>query len=161
MGLYLIILACLAWLLGIAQADLTASQVCFYACQQTFTNITFSTSVVTDDYYTGYCEDELRLLSTFLCAQIHCTPGEIASGLVYVADLCTNYASIDIPSYNVLEANTSYVSLDSVPVLEMEPLNITLIVDTLMLPSTELFDESYQLWVSLCSQSAHARSSLK
>ena len=161
MVLFVVILASLAWLLGLAQADLTASQVCFYACQQTYTNITFSTYAETDDYYTGYCENNLLLLSTFLCAKVYCTSEETVSGLAYVTDLCTTYTSVEVLSYDALEANTSHVSIKSVPLVELEPLNDTLIVDTLMLPSTELFDYSYQLWVGHSAHSLHLRSWLR
>ena len=161
MGFYMIVFTCLAWLLGSAWADLTSSQVCFYACQQTFTNITFSTYIKTDDYYTGYCKDDLKLLSTFLCAKIHCTPYQITSGLAFTNDICTTYTTVDIPSYDVLNANVSHVSLESVPVLEMGPFNDTLIVDTLLLPSANLFDDSFKLWVNLSSQVIHVRVQLR
>ena len=148
MAFYLVVLACLTSLLAKVQADLQADQVCFYACQKTFTNITFSTYTQTDDYYTGYCEDDLLLLSTFLCSKTYCPSNLIAPGLTFVTERCNANTNVDIPDYDTLQANTSHISLDSVRVFEMGEIDSTVIVDTIMLPSRALFNDSYQLRVS-------------
>lgn len=120
------------------------SQLCVLACQDSLGSVTFGTTVKTDDYYTGHCEDTLRFESTYICAHKHCSPREIKSGLEYLQVTC-DMVHMAIPSYD--EAVARY-SMQETPTMAYGDVFKDAVNNTLV-PDTELFDLGYRTWVSM------------
>lgn len=121
------------------------AQICVSACQECFDEVTFGTTVSTDDYYTGYCEDTLKFYSTFLCARSRCSPYEIKTGIDYIRPPCDDLG-IEIPSYDAVIANYSGQSIRSI---DYEEITADEIINGTLVPTDEFFDRSYKTWVCI------------
>lgn len=119
------------------------AQICVTACIECFSDVTFGTTVSTDDYYTGYCQDSFRFFSGFLCAKNHCSPYEIKTGIEYVQASCDE-VHIELPSYETVIAN--YTD-KSVPTVGYQEITSDQIINSTLLPTDDLFDLSYRTWV--------------
>ena len=124
------------------------SQICLYACQESLWEVTFGTTVSTDDYYTGYCQDTLRFSSTYLCAKQLCSPHEIESGLEYIRHTCEE-VDLPIPSFESTIANFSDEAIKDVRVVRQYEISAEEIINSTLLPSRELFDLAYRTNVSV------------
>ena len=125
------------------------SQLCFLACQDSLGAVTFGTTVSTDDYYTGYCEDTLRFQSTYLCARERCSPQEIESGLKSFQETCDR-VHLTIPSYDEVIAN--YSAQEPPPTIAYDDAFEESVNNTLV-PNDELFYLGYRSWVSMNASS--------
>lgn len=144
----LAILACLGFIALTVRADRTPAMTCWFACQRSMDNATFSTTVETDDYYTGACEDSLRLRSTFLCCEIHCPyRSDTESGLGNYLDMCNTYTNIKVPGYDELQMNLSGVDPMTVRHFDFNGINSSDTIDTLLLPSDDMYKLAFDSWV--------------
>lgn len=127
----------------------TNSQLCLLACQDSLGSVTFGTTTYTDDYYTGYCQDTLRFQSAYLCAQQHCSPQEIESGLKSFQETC-DIVHLTIPSYDDVIAN--YSAQEPPPTIAYGDVFEESVNNTLV-PNDELFDLGYRSWVNMNASS--------
>lgn len=123
------------------------SQICLIACQDSLGSVTFGTTVSTDDYYTGYCEDTLRFHSTYTCGQQYCSPREIKSGLASFQETCDE-VDLPIPSYDDFLANYAAEYLKKVPMIAYDDVFEETVNNTVV-PNQELFDLAVKSWVSM------------
>lgn len=128
---------------SLQEGEPTHAQYCVTACNECFDSITFGTTVSTDDYYTGMCEDTLKWQSTYICAKLHCTPYQIKTGIDYVTDPCRTEVHVDTISYDAVMANYSDEAIQAMPILEFTTDWPTDIFNNTLVPSQELFDISY------------------
>lgn len=122
------------------------SQLCGAACSITLDNVIFNTTVSTDDYYTGFCEDTLRFSSIFFCIRIHCSQSQIQTSVDYTAEPCHTEVHIETPSYDSVMAGFSDEALSAIPVIGVEPSGET--VNVTVIPSEEAYVLALKTWVS-------------
>lgn len=122
------------------------SQLCAAACSSTLDSVIFNTTVLTDDYYTGLCEDTLRFSSIFFCIRIHCSKSQIQTAVDYTSEPCHTEVHIETPSYDSVMAGFSDEALSAIPVIGMEPSEE--IVNVTVIPSEEAYDLAVKTWVS-------------
>ena len=122
------------------------SQLCGAACSETLDSVVFNTTVSTDDWYTGYCEDTLRFYSTFFCIRIHCLKSQIQTAVDYTVESCHTEVHIETPSYDSVIAGFSDEAISAIPVIgtvpPVEVQNVTVI------PSDEAYNLALKTWVS-------------
>ena len=124
----------------------TRDQMCILSCVETFWEVMFGTTVSTDDYYTGYCQDTLRFESTWLCAKQHCSPRQIKAGPGYLASDCKPL-HIEIPTYEATIAKYSDEDIKNMRVFNLHEITAEDIINSTLLPSDQLFYESKGTWV--------------
>lgn len=122
------------------------SQLCAAGCAATLYDVVFNTTVYTDDYYTGYCEDTLRFYSTFFCIRIHCLQSEIKTAVDYTVYPCNTEVHIETPSYDSVVAGYSDEELSAIPVLSMDPSEE--MVNNTVIPTEEAYLLATKTWVS-------------
>lgn len=122
------------------------SQLCAAACSSTLDSVIFNTTVSTDDYYTGYCEDTLRLSSIFFCIRIHCSQSQIENAVDYTVEPCHTEVHIETPSYDSVMAGYSDEALSAIPVISMKPSEE--IVNITVIPTEEAYGLAMRTWVS-------------
>lgn len=123
------------------------SQLCAAACYTTLDSIIFNTTVETDDYYTGFCEDTLRVSSIFFCIRLHCTNSQIQTAVEYIVEPCHTEVHIETPTYDSVIAGFSDEALSAIPVISsMEPSEE--IVNVTVIPSDEAYVLAVNTWVS-------------
>lgn len=130
-----------------AYDDPTHAQLCVESCMDALGEIIFGTTVETDDYYTGYCEDTLRWSSAYVCTERYCSPQEIKTGLSYLQLACDE-VNLPIPSYDGILANFTDEDLKALRVIEFQEVPADEIVNNTLVPSPVLFHRSYRSWVS-------------
>ena len=123
-------------------------QICLYACQEAFWNVTFGTTTETDDYYIGYCQDTDRYESAILCGKYHCSPSELIAGAGYIQHWCTP-VHITLPSYETVIANYSEEAIKNMRVYGSADMTSSDIVNGTLLVSDELFARALMTWVRL------------
>lgn len=122
------------------------SQLCGAACSETLDAVTFNTTVETDDWYTGYCEDTLRFSSTFFCIRLHCLKSQIQTAVDYTVEYCHTEVHIETPSYDSVMAGFSDEAISTIPVIGTEP--PTEMQNVTIIPSDEAYDLALHTWVS-------------
>lgn len=125
------------------------SELCAAACSSSLHRVVFNTTVSTDDYYTGYCEDTLRLSSIFLCIRIHCSQSQIDYAVNYAVESCHTEVHIETPSYQTVIAAFSDEALSAIPIISMKPSKR--MVNSTVLPSEEAYRLAIKTWVRLLS----------
>lgn len=126
-----------------------SSQMCVSACQSAVDSVTFGTTVETDDWYTGYCEDTLKWESTYICSKLYCTPYQIQRGVDYVTLACRTEVHVDVVSYADVIANYSDAAIMAMPMLEYSVEAPTEIYNNTIIPTRELYDLSYRTYVCI------------
>lgn len=124
----------------------SASELCAAACSSALDEVVFNTTVETDDYYTGYCEDTLRFSSIFFCIRIHCSQSQIETAVNYAVEDCHTEVHVDTPSYQSVIAGYSDEALSAIPIISMEPSKE--IVNITVIPSEEAYLLAMRTWVS-------------
>ena len=124
------------------------SELCAAACSSSLRRVVFNTTVSTDDYYTGYCEDTLRLSSIFLCIRIHCSQSQIDSAVNYAVESCHTEVHIETPSYQSVIAAYSDEALSAIPIISSMKTSKRMVNST-VLPSEEAYRLSIKTWVRL------------
>lgn len=135
--LYLLLLVANSW----QYSEPTKAQYCVTSCQEIYDYITFGTTVSTDDYYTGMCEDTLKWESTYLCAKLHCSPFEVRTGIEYATEACRTEVHVDVPSYDSVIANYSDAQIAAMTIIDWD-VTITPptdIYNVTLLPTQEFF----------------------
>lgn len=122
-------------------------EVCFSACGDAVGRVTFGTTVYTDDWYTGYCDDALRYESTYICAHIFCTPEEIKSGLAANQKWCDT-VHMTILSYDAVMANYSEGAIKAMPRIAQDAV-IEEVVNYTMVPDEAFFQNAVRTSVSI------------
>lgn len=122
------------------------SQLCAAACSTTLNGVIFNTSVSTDDWYTGYCEDTLRFSSTFFCIRLRCLKSQIQTAVEYTVQDCHTEVHIETPSYNSVIAGFSDEAISAIPVIGAKP--PTEMVNVTVVPSDEAYNLALKTWVS-------------
>lgn len=122
------------------------SQLCAAACSSALDSVIFNTTVSTDDWYTGYCEDTLRFSSIFFCIRIHCSQSQIETAVDYTVEACHTEVHIETPSYDSVMAGFSDEAISAIPVISMEPSEE--IVNVTVIPTEEAYVLAMQTWVS-------------
>lgn len=125
----------------------SASELCAAACSSALDEVVFNTTVETDDYYTGYCEDTLRFSSIFFCIRIHCSQSQIESAVNYAVEDCHTEVHVDTPSYQSVIAGYSDEALSAIPIISMKEPSKE-IVNVTVLPSEEGYLLAMRTWVS-------------
>lgn len=120
------------------------------ACENSLDSVTFGTTVSTDDWYTGYCQDTLRFYSTYTCGQRYCSPEEIKSGLAVFQESCDE-VDLPIPSYYDFLAKYTAEDLKTVPMVAHDDVFEEAVNNT-VIPNQELFDLAVRSWVSMLQQ---------
>lgn len=124
------------------------AQICVTACEECFWDVTFGSTVATDDYYTGFCEDTYRYSSALLCSKFHCSAYEIKTGIDYIQSMCDK-AHVELPSYDNVLANFTDESIKDVRVVGYHEITADEIINSTLLPTDDLFRLSYKTWVIL------------
>ena len=145
------------WLSPVTQqSSLGWGEVCVYACMNSLTSVMFSTTKRTEDFYTGSCKDTLKYESTYVCSFLHCPKKEIRSGMSFINNDCVTEAGIEIPSYDAVMAKCTSEDISNMPVVGLEDISPTEIVNRILLPSQELFDMSYRTeWTWVYELASH------
>ena len=128
---------------------------CVFACMEAFWNVIYGTFTETDDYYTGWCHDDLHVQSAWICAKLHCSPSEIKAGVVYYQREYCNLAEppVTMLSYDAVIANYSDEDIANMRVIEFGEDFSEEIVNNTLVASDYLFSSSRRTWVrssSLC-----------
>ena len=149
-SMLLSLLSALLWSTLSSQQEVAKSQVCYFGCDASFADVTFNTTVPTDDYYTGFCQDTFRWQSVYLCIQEHCSPREIRDGLKYYRADCQKYAHMDPPSYDDTIREFPSEKFQRLRVIEYKEVQPTdpMFNETLRAGPT-LFRYAYKSWVGV------------
>lgn len=126
------------------------SQLCVYACQASFSAVTFGTQIESDDYYQRFCQDTLLFQSTYLCSHQRCSRQQIDDGLDYLQSEC-HHANIIIPTFDSVIANFSEEAVKAIPIITHDDVFEDAVNNTL-LPTTKLYELAYRTWVSMNSR---------
>ena len=121
-------------------------EMCVFVCEECFWEVTFGTTVETEDYYTGHCQDTLRFESTWLCSKLRCSPREIKAGVNYVRSSCIEH-KIELPDYNAVIAKYPEEAIKNMRVFSRPEITPEDIINSTLLPSDELFYQSKKTWV--------------
>ena len=149
---YIALLLCLIPLSLQYDENPEGDEICLYACQEVFWNVTFGTTAETEDYWTGYCQDLDRLESAVLCGKYHCSPNELKAGFGYIQHWCTK-VDITLPDYKTIIANYSEEDISNMYIYGSEDMTtFSDIVNGTLLASDELFARSLLTWVRLISE---------
>lgn len=122
------------------------SQLCAAVCSTTLDSVMFNTTVATDDYYTGFCEDTLRFSSIFFCIRLRCLKSQIQTAVDYTDEPCHTEVHIETPSYDSVIAGFSDDAISAIPVIGVKPSED--IVNVTVVPSDEAYDLALKTWVS-------------
>lgn len=129
----------------------THTQLCAQSCQDAFEQVTFGSTVSTDDYYTGWCQDTYRWSSTWLCAKSYCSPHEIQIGSVYFQKSC-DIVHLKAPTYESVIANFTDEMIQNLTVVGYDDVVTNTpkeIYNTTLLATEDLFHQTYISWVWL------------
>lgn len=126
-----------------------SSQMCVAACQSSLDEVTFGTTVHTDDYYTGYCEDTLKWESTYICSKLYCTPYQIQRGVDYALLVCRTKVHVDVVSYADVIANYSDAAIEAMPRLDYSVEPPTDIYNNTIIPTRDFYDRSFKTYVCI------------
>lgn len=128
-------------------------QQCVFACMEAFYGVTFGTFTETDDYYTGFCHDDLHIESAWICAKLRCTPDQIKTGVQYYQQYYCNVADppVQMISYDAVIANYSDDDIANMQVIDYRYDLSAEIVNNTLVASDHLFSSSMRTWVRLSS----------
>lgn len=124
-------------------------QQCMFACMEAFYGVIFGTYVETEDWYTGFCQDDLHIQSAWICAKQHCSPYEIKTGIGYYQVNYCNYAEppVQMLSYDEVIANYSDADIAAMQVIDYNYDLSEEIVNNTLVASERLFSSSRRTWV--------------
>ena len=74
---------------------LSPLQYCADSVYEAFGTINFADSSA-DDYWTSVCQSQLKLISIYASATIHCTTNEFEEGFKILAEYCTEYGQMEL-----------------------------------------------------------------
>lgn len=138
-----------------AYEDPTRNDLCVIACVDCLYEVTFATTVTTDDYWTGWCTDTLLWESIYVCSTQYCTPRQIKGGRYILQSWCQE-VDLSISSYDAIMANYTMEDIMAVRVFEHEEISAEEIVNSSVIPAKDYHDNAIQSEVSMISISERA-----
>lgn len=129
-----------------AVALASTSAECASACQSPLSDLLFTGSKPSADYYALTCTNVLLVQSTFLCMRFYCSENEIAGGLASLDSTCLTYGFVNILPWSIISNITDEELLAS-PHIDVSNLYNPVPYETPVFISASLFEVSLKTMV--------------
>ncbi len=128
-------------------STIAVNQECVSAIYSIIGNLNFE-GIGYGDYYTGVCQNPLKVISIYAIAKTYCAPADLQPGIDYLNWACQNYGEVELMPIFEVAVNLTEESIRTFPILQQSDEDNTRNLTTPILISRSWFDLGFRTEVS-------------
>ncbi|KAL7926928.1 ferric reductase like transmembrane component domain-containing protein [Trichoderma austrokoningii] len=123
--------------------DITVHQECVAAVFGIIGNLNFE-GIGYGDYYTGICQNPLKVTSVYAISKAYCPPNDLDTGFAYFGLACQSYGSVELIPEADVAINLTDKAIGSFPILDQDDERVLTNLTTPILISRDWFELGFR-----------------